>query len=143
MERKLNRVARITAFALGIGLTSMQLSAEQGRFNLPVQAHWGKAILQPGEHTVQIPLPLGQTIVYLGGGGGAAQMAIPLTTGNTAGADRGSFLHLSKVNGEYYVDEYQSGVSGKNFIFSKPKAVRSAGSGAEDSEATLVSVADN
>ncbi len=142
MERKLNRVARITAFALGIGLTAIQLSAEQGKFNLPVQAHWGHALLQPGEHTVQVPLPLGQTIVYLGGGG-SAQMAVPLTTSNTVGADRSSFLHLSKVNGEYYVDEYQSGLSGKRFIFPKPKATRSASSGAEDSESTLVSVAAN
>ncbi len=137
MERKLNRVARITSFALGIGLTAMQLSAQQGTFNLPVQAHWGNAVLQPGEHTVQVPLPLGQTIVYLQGGG-TAQMAVPLTTENAAGANR-SFLRLSKVNGEYYVDEYQSGVSGKRFIFAKPKATRSTSSG-KDTEATLVSV---
>jgi len=137
VERKSNRVARITAFALGIGLTAMQLSAQQGTFNLPVQAHWGNAVLQPGEHTVQVPLPLGQTIVYLRGGG-TAQMAVPLTTENTGGADR-SFLHLSKVNGEYYVDEYQSGV--KRFIFARPKATRSTSSGAEDTEATLISVA--
>lgn len=141
MERKLNRLTRITAFALGIGLTAMQLSAEQGTFNLPVQAHWGNAVLQPGEHTLQVPLPLGQTIVYLRGGG-AAQMAIPLTTENTADSNR-SYLHLSKVGGEYYVDAYQSGVSGRRFIFAKPKATRSASSGAEGTEATLVSVAEN
>ena len=141
MERKSNHAAYVTAFTLGIGLMAMQANAQQGTFNLPVQAHWGNAVLQPGEHRVQVPLPLGQTVVYLRTGE-RTQMTVPLTTESIAGSSR-SYLHLSKVNGEYYVDAYQAGISGQRFIFPKPKAAHNADSGAEDTESTLVSVAGN
>ncbi len=140
MEIKSNRVTLIVAFVIGIGLTAMPSNAQQGTFNLPVQAHWGNAVLQPGEHTVKIPLPMGQTLVYLGGGG-ATQIAMPLTTESVDNPGR-TYIRLSRINGEYYVDEYQS-ASGKKFFFHKPKANRGANSGAEESESTLVSVAGN
>jgi len=138
LVEKSNRVTRTAALAIGIGLIAMQANAQQGMFNLPVQAHWGRIVLQPGEHKVQIPIALGQTVVYLHSGN-ATQMTVPLVTETTASSGR-SYLRLTRVNGEYYVDEYQSGLSGQKFIFPKPKANGSVGTGAEESEATLVSV---
>ncbi|HEX4166812.1 MAG TPA: hypothetical protein VHZ55_15205 [Bryobacteraceae bacterium] len=135
MERKSNRTAFVSALAIGIGLTAMQANAQQGTFNLPVQAHWGTAVLQPGKHTVQVPLPLGQTIVYLGSGL-THQLTVPLTIENNIASTR-SYLRLTKVNGEYYVDEYVCGPSNKKFFFPKPKEPRH---GAKDEEATLVTV---
>ncbi len=140
MKRKSNRIFVFTALAIGIGLTAMQANAEQGTFNLPFQAHWGQAVLQPGEYSLQIPLPMGTTLIYLHSGD-ATEIAMPMSTEFVNNPDR-SYLHLSKVNGEYYVDEFQS-ASGKKFLFHKPRMNRSAGSGADEEGAALVSVAGN
>ncbi len=138
MERKWNRVAVLSTFAFGMGLTAMQANAQQGTFNLPVQAHWGTAVLEPGEHRIRMPIPLGQRYFYVRGGEGT-QVTVPLSTEILRGSNK-SFLHLSRVNGEYYVDAYQSGVSGQRFTFSTPKAVGGKAHKPSDQEAKLITV---
>ncbi len=44
-------IAVLTAFA-GAGL--MQ-AAEQAAFHLPVTAHWGQVVLQPGDYKMSLP----------------------------------------------------------------------------------------
>ena len=139
MERKLHRVAYIAALAIGIGISATQVYAEQGTFNLPVRAHWGQAILEPGQHSVSVPLPISERIVYLRSGAArTTQMTVPVST-EAADSER-NYLHLSKINGEYYVDYYQSGVTGHRFIFSKPKTNGSENPEPAADEATLVTV---
>jgi hypothetical protein len=137
MQAKTNRMARVSALIIGVGITALTLNAQQGEFNLPVQAHWGVAILQPGQHTVRVPSTLGQTLVSLSSNGDT-QMAMPLTAEPIPQSNR-NYLHLAKINGQYYVDAYQSGMMGKRYIFPKPKAPH-GNSTAEESEAALIRV---
>ncbi len=138
MKTNTNRVARISALAIGLGLTVMTLNAQQGSFNLPVRAHWGTATLAAGEHRVEVPLPVGSTILYLSGERNN-QVTVPLVTERTEESNR-SYLRLVRVNGEYYVDAYQSGPTGQRYYFQTPK--RHKGS-LESDEATLVDVSGN
>lgn len=137
MQAKTNRMARISAMAFGLGLTALTLSAQQGNFNLPVKAHWGPAVLQPGEHIVRVPYKSGQTLITLSTNGDT-QMTMPLTAELIPQSNR-NYLHLVKINGQYYVDVYQSGMTGKRYIFPKPKAPHGS-PGTEESEATLIRV---
>jgi hypothetical protein len=132
---------RVTALAAAVGLGALQMSAQQGTFNLPVAAHWGNAVLQPGEHSVRIPIaPSGQKLVYLLSDRNT-QMTVPLSSEPLTQSGR-SYLHLVKINGTYYVDAYQSEINGAKFFFPKPKANRTAGPIAEE-ESTIISVASN
>lgn len=137
MERKTNRMARVAALTVGLGIAAVSLNAQQGSFDLPVRAHWGAAVLEPGEHSLKIPISNGQAIVYLGSRAGT-EMAVPLTTERVTESSR-SYLHLAKVNGEYYVDAFQSGLTGRRFIFPKAKSTRRS-SPAGEAEAMLVRV---
>ncbi len=137
MQARTNRMARVSALIIGVGLTALTLNAQQGEFNLPVQAHWGPAVLQPGQHTVRVPYTMGQTLVSLSTNGDT-QMAMPLTAELIPQSNR-NYLHLVKINGQYYVNVFQSGLTGKRYIFAKPKAAQ-GNSGTEESEATLIHV---
>ena len=143
MKSKSNAAMRMTLFALAIGVTATVANAQQGTFDLPVSAHWGTAVLAAGKHTVRVPIPIGQTYVYLESSNGSkTQIAVPTTIERTASENR-CYLHLTKVNGEYYVDEYRLGVSGNNFFFPKPKAARDANRSVKAEEATLINVDGN
>jgi hypothetical protein len=137
VNSKSNRVIRLFAFAIGLSVTAMHLSAQQGTFNLPVRAHWGTAVLEPGQHRVLSPPALGQPILYLFSEH-SRQMTLPMITA-IVNADR-SYLHLTRVNGEYYIDAYQSAANGKRYSFAKPKSERKSDSGPDATDSTLVSV---
>ncbi len=138
MKTNTNRIARMTAFAIGLGLMAMTLNAQQGSFNLPVRAHWGTATLAPGEHRVEVPLPLGTTIVYLRGERNS-QVTVPLLVERTESSNH-SYLRLVRVNGEYYVAAYQAGPAGERFDFPTPKQHKGS---LESEQATLVEVSGN
>lgn len=138
MEKNISRVIRVTALAATLGLTAMQMSAQQGTFNLPVEAHWGHAVLEPGQHSVRIPLGTsGQQIAYLTSDKDT-QMTVPLSSQPLTRANR-SYLHLVKINGTFYVDAYQSATNGSKYFFARPKV---KGAGAEE-ESTIISVDSN
>lgn len=137
MESKTKRVVQMAVLSVGLGLTAVSLNAQQGSFDLPVGAHWGTAVLEPGEYSLKIPISNGQTILYLGSNEDT-KMTIPLTTERVKESKR-SYLHIVKVDGEYYVDTFESGLTGKRFIFPKAKSTHRA-SPAEETEAMLVSV---
>jgi hypothetical protein len=104
---------------------------------LPVTAHWGKAVLKPGIHRVQIPTPvLGQKIAYLYTDR-EAQMALPISS--VPAANERGYIHLVKVNGVYYVDAYQSKIDGRKYFFPKPKSERPGGP-VSPGESTIVDV---
>jgi hypothetical protein len=137
MQEFTNRVARIAAVAAGLGLTAMTSMAQQGSFTLSAPAHWGKAILQPGEHIVNVPFSPGHTTVNLITNG-KTQMTTPLFTEMRSEPDR-AYIHLVKVNGQYYVDTYQS-AAGQRYVFAKPKSVK-VNAQAEEAEARVINVA--
>ena len=139
MQSKTNRAIRVAAIMVAaLGVTALQASAQKGTFNLPVEAHWGKVVLAPGVHQVQVPFPTnGQRVAYVYTEN-RAQMSVPLTT-QIAQDDR-SYLHLVRVNGTYYVDAYQSHVNGLKYFFPRPKPANTEDAAAAEEKATLIAV---
>jgi hypothetical protein len=120
MTRTALTVARWTALTLGFALAAAHLQAQNATFTLPVQAHWGKMVLSPGEYTLQIPYAAGQKVVYVERDE-KRMMATTLTMDANHPSER-SYLHLTRVNGEFYVDAYQSAAVGQRLFFAAPKA---------------------
>jgi hypothetical protein len=138
MQSKTNRVVRVAAIAAGLGTLALQASAAQGTFNLPVEAHWGRVVLEPGVHRVDIPTAvLGQKIVYLRSGQNT-KMTLPLTSQPSTG--KHSYLRIVKVDNAYYVDAFQSQADGHKYFFPHPKSEQSQEAGAGGEVATLVEV---
>ena len=137
MQNKTNRFIRVVAATAALSFTALQLSAQQGTFNLPVEAHWGQAVLSPGAHRVSVPNSAGQKVVFLEGEKTATQMSVPMMT--QPSAEKASYIHLVKIGGTYYVDAYQSGYGGNKYFFSKPKSTRTVGPVEEES--TIINVA--
>lgn len=138
MQGKTNRLVRVAAIATGLGMAAFTASAAEGNFNLPVEAHWGHVVLEPGLHAVQIPAAdSGQKIVYLHTGT-QTKLTVPMTSQPAVG--NRAYLRLVKVNGAYYVDAYQSQLDGRKYFFSHPKTQRVDEAGASADEATLIEV---
>ncbi|HLH01180.1 MAG TPA: hypothetical protein VKX25_00290 [Bryobacteraceae bacterium] len=138
MSNKTNRVFRVAAIAAGLGIAALQASAAQGTFNLPVEAHWGRIVLEPGIHRVDVPTAeLGQKIVYLRTGT-QTRLTVPVTTQPATGTR--SYLRLVKVDGAYYVDAYQSQFDGQKYLFARPKPAPSDEASAAPEQETLVEV---
>ena len=56
MNPKLKRTVNAAVLASAICLTAFRANAEHLTFDLPVEAHWGAIVLQPGRYTAEIPL---------------------------------------------------------------------------------------
>jgi hypothetical protein len=97
--------------------------AVQGRFHLPTEARWGQVVLQPGDYTIELPtLSLDESHMIVQGEGKRV-----FETPHLAQSGRysdSSYLKLTMVDGEYYVTEFSSGITGQTFGFQVPKAAR-------------------
>ncbi len=64
-----NRGARRAALlSIAFGAASLAANAQQAKFSLPFEAHWGNAVLQPGEYTISAPTPVsGVQVISLAG----------------------------------------------------------------------------
>ena len=138
MQNKTNRLVRVAAIAAALGMAALQASAADGTFNLPVEAHWGRAVLEPGVHRVQVPVAeLGPKVVFLRTGT-RTKITIPITSQPATGTH--SYLRLVKVDGTYYVDTYQSQFDGNKYFFAHPKSSQRDEASGNGEEATLVEV---
>jgi hypothetical protein len=138
VKRKTNRMVRISALAVALGMTAITLNAQpQGSFNLPVQAHWGPVTLEPGEHVVRAPFTSGQVVVSLTTDK-STNLVVPMITESTLSYGR-AYIRLVRVGGEYYVDTYQS-ATGKRYSFAKPKGVHPSNPQRDQGEASFIKV---
>lgn len=122
MSIQKGHVAKFAAMAL-LASSALMQGAEHGTFHLPMEAHWGKTVLQPGDYKVILPAPsLGEfdlrvecagKIVYRTAARPDAQ---PLSNSSS--------LKLTNINGQYVVTEFSSGATGQVFEFPLPKASR-------------------
>jgi hypothetical protein len=120
MGVSLNRLFGALALAGLIGAGSMQASV-QAQFHLPVAAHWGSAILKPGDYKILIrDLRFGPNQVVIQGEEGKAMYAMPLAIDPTSASGHSS-LQLVERNGTYFVKQYRSASEGKTFTFRVPK----------------------
>lgn len=143
MKINFKRTLGIAGFAAAISLIALPLNAQQGRFNLPFEAHWGNAVLAPGAYRLNGPsitAPIG--VLYISGNG-ITQMAVPAVTELGKDSDH-SYLKVVNVGGVYVVREFVSGATGRNYTFGIPKTLRLRMSPKADHEmATVIDVSGN
>ncbi len=116
------RTIGLTALTLMFSTIPMQ-AGEHASFHLPIPAHWGPVLLQPGDYQIIMPsLALGQSNFSVIGGG-QTTLHLPMTTSLNADAVS-TALYLSEIDGEYYVREFRSNAARKSFLFAVPKSKR-------------------
>jgi hypothetical protein len=108
-----------TAVAAFAGVASMQ-AAQQGRFHLPTEAHWGRTVLQPGDYTINLPIASTGELMLRVQGEGKNVFELPRLT-NREEYSNSNYLTLQKIDGEYFVTSFRSGASGKTYDFFAPK----------------------
>ncbi|MBV8865332.1 MAG: hypothetical protein JO210_08035 [Acidobacteriaceae bacterium] len=121
MNSTTKRAVNVAALVAATCLTAFRANAERARFDLPVEAHWGAAILKPGRYTFDVP-PASSwpQQIFLTQNGRTIQI-LPAIESSSAESNR-SYLRLVTVKGTYFVREYSSGQSGKSFTFQVPKS---------------------
>ena len=118
MNSSLFRTLKFAALTAVFGTALMQ--AGQAAFHLPVTAHWGNAILQPGDYKVSLPdSSLGRPEFKIEGSGQTFYV-FPLASDPHRTAKSGH-LELKEINGEYFVRGFASEALSKEFTFYVPK----------------------
>ncbi len=139
MSLSLNRILALGMLSAAVTFAAGNGVGGQATFHLPVEAHWGMAVLEPGDYSMTLPdLSHGQEVFVVRGSANA--FVLPIVT-NTEKASDANYLKLQKVNGTYFVIEYQAGVEGKAYEFSTPKAARHQA--IADRAGTLVAVTNS
>lgn len=126
MSLRMNRAFSLAllAGALGIGASVAHAQGNyKGTFNLPVEAHWGLAVLSPGQYTVVVDPVYMPSVIRIQGEGQTAQVLTGPVTQLSLSDERGR-LKLVNINGTYVVKQFDAGLVGKSFAFATPKAVR-------------------
>ncbi|MBV8572880.1 MAG: hypothetical protein JO319_19830 [Acidobacteriaceae bacterium] len=115
-----NRIIIASLLSTAVTFAAGNGSGEHASFHLPVQAHWGTAVLQPGDYRMVSPdLAFGQpTFVVRGADSGA--FVIPLVT-EASRVSKDCYLKLQQINGTYFVTEYLAGPAGTTYTFAAPK----------------------
>lgn len=123
MKTNLRHLLTAAGFAMALTLIAAPLNAQQGKFSLPVEAHWGNAVLEPGDYRILGPAPTSSIGVIYIYGGGKAQMALPAVS-DTQKLSGHSYLRLINVGGTYVIREFSSGYTGHSYLFGIPKTLR-------------------
>ncbi len=119
MSVSMGRMVKFAALAAFVGAGLMQ-GAEQATFHLPFTAHWGQAVLEPGDYKMLLPAPSALRMELLVTGPHKTVFELPLIT-DVQHISNSSHLTLWKLDGDYFVRELSFGPSGKTFTFSVPK----------------------
>jgi hypothetical protein len=122
-------------------LSASQAKAQQATFRLPVEVHWGSAVLEPGEYRLSAPQATSTRIrVFYLHGHGTTRTALTATTATDPDL-QSSYLQLVHVGDTYFVHEYVSAATGQRFIFAVPKTVQQEAK--VTAQQTTVAVASN
>jgi hypothetical protein len=137
------RALTVAGFAIALALVASPLNAQQGKFTLPVEARWGNAVLSPGSYRLSGPSPtstMGVIYIY---GDKKAQMALPVVA-TPLDFSNHSYLRLVNVGGTYVVREFNSGFTGRSYLFGIPKTLKLQMSPKADRQlSTLIDVTGN
>ena len=119
MAISINRVLGAVALAALLGAGCMQ-GAVQAHFHLPVTAHWGQAVLAPGDYKVKImDLNSGPNQIIIQGEG--KTFFAMVQNADDEALSKSNSLQLVKRDGTYFIKQYHSGYVGKTFSFNVPK----------------------
>jgi hypothetical protein len=100
--------------------TGLMQGAQHGTFHLRTAAYWGQVLLQPGDYKIFLPDPSLDQAEFRIQGAAKTVFELPVITGEQPNSSS-SYLKLSEVDGNYFVREFSSGVTGKKYIFPVPK----------------------
>ena len=109
---------------LSIAGTTGLAKAQQGKFTLPVEAQWGRDVLEPGDYTVQFPTASDFTPLIRVAGNGKSMFVLMQNTSLRHRDEENGELLLANVNGHYVVESISAPDKEKAFEFkaSKDKA---------------------
>jgi hypothetical protein len=115
-------IDRIFGLVTLAGLTGACLTqgAVQAHFHLPVTAHWGNAVLAPGDYKIKVTDDISGRHPVLIEGQGITIHELPAVVDEGGPAGHSS-LELVEVRGDYFIKEYKSSLAGKTFSFLVPK----------------------
>lgn len=121
MNFKSSPILGLVALAAGLGLTATSASAQQATFHLPFAAHWGAAVLEPGDYKLSVPVESSGTHLIQVSEYGHSRRMLPQSM-DVQGHLDGSSLEIVTVNGAHFVRRYKSAFTGQVFTFPVPKA---------------------
>jgi hypothetical protein len=119
MNISIGRVISLAAVAALAG-TGLVQGAGKTTFHLPVAAHWGRVLLEPGDYKMYLPEPSTGREQFLIKGADKAVFEAPIVA-TTQKVSDSSYLKLREVDGNYFVREFSFGPSGESFTFPIPK----------------------
>jgi len=119
-----NHALSVSVFALALGLGASVANAQglRGTFNLPFQAHWGNAVLEPGEYALRLSRGASNFPLIYVSRQGKTIMVVAGTSEKTE-SER-SYLRIEDVGQVHVVREFSSGVAGTLYSFSIPKSIK-------------------
>lgn len=139
MSLSFSRILVLGALSAAITFAASNGVGGQATFHLPVEAHWGAVVLEAGDYSMSLPdRSLGQQAFVVRGV--QSVFVLPVVT-NTEKASDANYLRLEKVNGTYFISEYQAGIDGKAYEFAVPKTARHPAMA--DGTGTLVAVTNS
>ena len=118
----MNRSIILSLTALAVfAATGVMQAAQQASFHLPFAAHWGSAVMEPGDYRLALPEPaVGNNLLQIFGQE-SAFFAMPQVTDIGEQLRKGSLM-LVEVDGEYFVRQCSVASTGKTYLFPIPKA---------------------
>ena len=122
MMRNLKFLNQLALVALGLclsaGLGKAQ-TAYEGKFTLPFEAHWGRAVLPAGDYSISIRSATEQHLLFVRGEG---KTAIILAQGtSTRLISEESHLTVVNTGGNRAITQLEAGQLGLAFDYSIPK----------------------
>jgi hypothetical protein len=132
----------VSILAVAAGLTASQANAQalKGTFNLPFEAHWGTAVLQPGEYRMSIARqPSTLPVIYLTSQGKTVMVLVG--SSRAIPESERSYLRIENIGQAHVIREFNSGVTGNQLIFLVPKSVKNEVAIASNTEDTTIPVA--
>lgn len=118
-----NRAFSAAFFAIVLGVTTSHAKAQNGKFFLPVTAHLGNLVLEPGEYTISAqPAKSWPQVIQISKQGSA--VSILATTEAAQPESDKSYLRISTVGATNVIREFSLGKTGKIFTFAPAKSIR-------------------
>lgn len=115
----IGRVCSWAAVAV-LASTGLMQGGALDTFHLSTEAHWGSAVLPPGDYTIVLPSPSPDQTKLRINGGGKTVFELPVVISVQKDSDSNR-LKLVNVDGEYFIREFSSGATGETYTFAVPK----------------------
>lgn len=96
-------------------------NAYQGKFTLPIEAHWGPATLPAGDYTITMPRAVAPYMLYVRGEG---KTVMVWTAGvNNRAVSNSSALTITSIGAGEAITSLRAGELGLTFSYAVPKSL--------------------